>query len=158
MATDLAEFLGAAIGINLLLHMPMFPAALITGIGVSVVLGMQGRGFRGLEVFIGGCAAIIALCYLAETFWAGPDWVQVAYHSVVPGLPGREAVLLAVGIIGATVMPHAIYLHSGLTQGRVVPASEGEAKRIFSFERVDVIIAMTLAGLVNMAMLFMAAK
>ncbi len=158
MATDLAEFLGAAIGINLLFGIPLFGAAMITGVGVFLILTLAGKGFRGLEVFIGGCATVIALCYLVETGLAKPDWGQVAYHSVVPSLPGREAVLLAVGIIGATVMPHVIYLHSSLTQGRVVPASDREAQRIFRFEKIDVIIAMAIAGLVNMAMLYMAAK
>jgi manganese transport protein len=158
MATDLAEFLGAAIGINLLFGIPMFGAALITGVGVFLILTLQGSGFRGLEVFIGGCAGVIALCYLVETVLARPDWGQVAYHSVVPTLPGSGAVLLAVGIIGATVMPHVIYLHSALTQGRVVPGSESEAQRVFAFERIDVVIAMAVAGLVNMAMLYMAAK
>ncbi len=158
MATDLAEFLGAAIGINLLFGIPMFGAALITGVGVFLILTLQGSGFRGLEVFIGGCAGVIALCYLVETVLARPDWGQVVYHSVVPTLPGSGAVLLAVGIIGATVMPHVIYLHSALTQGRVVPGSESEAQRVFAFERIDVVIAMAVAGLVNMAMLYMAAK
>jgi manganese transport protein len=158
MATDLAEFLGAAIGIYLLFGIPLFGAALITGVGVFLILALQGNGFRGLEAFIGGSAGVIALCYVVETLLAKPDWGQVAYHSVVPSLPGSDALLLAVGIVGATVMPHVIYLHSNLTQGRVVPASEKEAKRVWSFEKIDVIIAMAIAGLVNMAMLYMAAK
>jgi manganese transport protein len=158
MATDLAEFLGAAIGINLLFGIPLFGAALITGVGVFLILGFQRNGFRGLEAFIAGSAGVIALCYLVETVLAKPDWREVAYHSVVPSLPGSDALLLAVGIVGATVMPHAIYLHSNLTQGRVVPANEEEAKRVWSFEKVDVVIAMAIAGLVNMAMLYMAAK
>src|SRR5438552_5616890 len=158
MATDLAEFLGASIGINLLTGIPLGVAALITGIGVSLILALQGNGFRGLEVFIGGCALLIALCYVVETVLAGPDWGQVAYHSIVPSLPGANAALLAVGIVGATVMPHVIYVHSNLTQGRVVPATEAEARRVFEFEKVDVVAAMGLAGLVNMAMLFMAAR
>ena len=158
MATDLAEFLGASIGINLLTGMPLIAAAVITGVAVFVILALQGNGFRGLEAFIGACALVIAMCYLVETVLAGPDWGQVAFHSVIPSLPGPNAVLLAVGIIGATVMPHVIYVHSNLTQGRVVPATEEEARRVFSFERIDVIAAMGLAGLVNMAMLFMAAK
>lgn len=158
MATDLAEFLGASIGINLLTGIPLAGAALMTGIGVSIVLALQGTGFRGLEAFIGGCALLIALCYAVETVLAGPDWGQVAYHSVVPSLPGANSALLAVGIVGATVMPHVIYVHSNLTQGRVVPATEAEARRVFGFEKIDVIAAMGLAGLVNMAMLFMAAR
>jgi manganese transport protein len=158
MATDLAEFLGAAIGITLLTGIPMLASALATGILVFVILALQGNGFRQLEAFIGGCAGVIALCYVIETLLARPDWAQVAYHSVVPSLAGSDAMLLAVGIVGATVMPHVIYLHSGLTQGRIVPRSDEEARRIFGFERIDTIVAMGLAGLVNMAMLFMAAK
>src|SRR5712664_1299813 len=125
---------------------PVCGAALINGVGVFLILTLQGKGFRGLEVFIGGCAGVIALCYIVETVLARPDWGQVAYHSVVPSLPGSDAVLLAVGIIGATVMPHVIYLHSALTQGRVVPGSENEAQRVFAFEKIDVIIAMAVAG------------
>jgi manganese transport protein len=158
MATDLAEFLGASIGINLLTGIPLAGAALITGIGVCVILAVQGNGFRGLEVFIGSCALLIAVCYVVETVLAGPDWGQVLYHAAIPSLPGPNAALLAVGIVGATVMPHVIYVHSNLTQGRVVPATEAEARRVFGFEKIDVIIAMGLAGLVNMAMMFMAAR
>jgi manganese transport protein len=158
MATDLAEVLGAAIGISLLTGLPMFVSALITGILVFVILAIQGNGFRQLEAFIGGCAGVIAACYLVETFLAKPNWGQVAFHSVVPSLPGSDAILLAVGIIGATVMPHVIYLHSSLTQRRVIPATDEEARRISAFNKVDVVLAMGLAGLVNMAMLFMAAK
>ncbi len=158
MATDLAEFLGAAIGLNLLFGISMFEAALVTGALVFVILAWQGTGFRQLEAFIGAMVGTIAVCYVIETVLAQPDWGQVLFHSVVPSLPGNDAVLLAVGIIGATVMPHVIYLHSGLTQNRIIPQSEEEKRRIFGFEKVDVVIAMGIAGLVNMAMLFMAAK
>ena len=158
MATDLAEFLGAAIGINLLFGVPLLLAALITGVSVLVVLGLQGNGFRGLEAFIAGCALLIALCYLIETVLSRPNWSQVFFHAAVPQLPSGDATLLAVGIVGATVMPHVIYVHSNLTQGRIVPSTEDEARRVFAFERIDVIAAMGLAGLVNMAMLFMAAR
>src|SRR5438046_261379 len=101
---------------------------------------------------------VIALGYVIETVLARPDWGQVAYHAVIPSLPSADAALLAVGIVGATVMPHVIYVHSNLTQGRVVPATEAEARRVFDFEKIDVVVAMGLAGLVNMAMLFMAAR
>ncbi len=158
MATDLAEFLGAAIGITLIFHIPLLLSAAITGVLVFLILGITRRGFRGLEIFIGGAAGVIAFCYVVETVLAQPDWVQVLFHTFVPSLPGTGAVLLAVGIIGATVMPHAIYLHSSLTQSRIVPKNEAEARRIFHFEKIDVVIAMAIAGLVNMAMLFMAAK
>jgi manganese transport protein len=158
MATDLAEFLGAAIGLNLLLHIPLFLAAAFTGTLVFLVLAVTQRGFRALEFFIGGGVGVIAVCYVVETILSRPDWSQVLLHAVVPSLPGSDAILLSVGIIGATVMPHAIYLHSGLMQNRVRAANEQEKRRIFRFERIDVIIAMALAGLVNMSMLFMAAR
>ena len=158
MATDLAEFLGAAIGLNLLLHIPLLLAAAITGVLVFAILAVTQRGFRGLELFIGGAAGVIALCYVVETLLAKPDWGQILFHTFVPSLPGSDAVLLSVGIIGATVMPHVIYLHSSLTQHRIVPHNDQDKRRIFHFEKIDVIVAMGVAGLVNMAMLFMAAK
>jgi manganese transport protein len=158
MATDLAEFLGAAIGLNLLLHIPLGLAAVITGVLVFAILAVTQRGFRGLEIFIGGAAGVIALCYVVETLLAKPDWGQILFHSFVPSLPGSDAVLLSVGIIGATVMPHVIYLHSSLTQHRIIPQNDRDKHRIFHFEKIDVFIAMGVAGLVNMAMLFMAAK
>jgi manganese transport protein len=158
MATDLAEVFGAAIGITLLTGMPLLASAFLTGMTVFIILALQGSGFRQLEVFIGGCAGVIALCYVIETILAKPNWGQIFYHSVVPSLPGNDAVLLSVGIIGATVMPHVIYLHSDLTSGRIVPASDEEARRIMNFNKIDVVVAMSLAGIVNMAMLFMAAK
>ena len=158
MATDLAEFLGAAIGLNLLLHIPLGLAAAITGVLVFAILAVTQRGFRGLEFFIGGAAGVIALCYVVETLLAKPDWGQILFHTFVPSLPGSDAVLLSVGIIGATVMPHVIYLHSSLTQHRIVPHNDQDKHRIFHFEKIDVVIAMGVAGLVNMAMLFMAAK
>lgn len=158
MATDLAEFLGAAIGLNLLFNIPMFVAALLTGVIVFAILAWQGTGFRQLEAFIGAMVGTIALCYVIEMILAQPDWGQVLFHSVVPTLPGTDAVLLAVGIIGATVMPHVIYLHSSLTQNRIVPRNDEERRRIYGFEKIDVAVAMAIAGMVNMAMLIMAAK
>jgi manganese transport protein len=158
MATDLAEFLGAAIGFNLLFGIPLIVAALTTGVGVFLILAFQGPGFRGIEAFVAAMVGIVALSYLAEMFLAKPDWGQVLYHTFVPSLPGNTAIVLAAGMLGATVMPHVIYLHSGLTQHRIVPLNEAEAQRIFAFEQIDVIAAMGLAGLVNMAMLIMAAK
>jgi manganese transport protein len=158
MATDLAEVLGAAIGITLLTGMPMLASAFLTGMTVFIILALQGQGFRQLELFIGGSALVIALCYVIEMILASPDWGQIFYHSVVPSLPGSDAILLSVGIIGATVMPHVIYLHSDLTRGRIIPTSEAEARRIVRFNRIDVVVAMSIAGLVNLAMLVMAAK
>jgi manganese transport protein len=100
---------------------------------------------------------VIAVCYLIETFFSRPNWGQVGFHTVVPWLGGTQSILFSVGIIGATVMPHVIYLHSSLTQQRIIPRSEKEARRIFRWSIPDVVIAMGLAGLVNMAMLYMAA-
>ncbi|MGI8914163.1 MAG: Nramp family divalent metal transporter [Chloroflexota bacterium] len=157
MATDLAEFLGATIGFNILLHIPLLPAALLTGLCTFAILGLQRFGFRPFEAVIGVLVGVIAASYVVETVLARPDWGQVAYHSVVPWLSG-ESMLLVVGIVGATVMPHVIYLHSSLTQHRIVGRNPEEARRIFHFEIVDVVFAMGLAGAINMAMLFMAAK
>jgi manganese transport protein len=157
MATDLAEFLGASIAINLLFGIPLLFATFITGIATFLILTLERRGFRPVEVVITVLVGVIATCYLIETFLSRPDWSQVGIHSIVPWLGGTQSILFSVGIIGATVMPHVIYLHSSLTQKRIVPRSEKEARRIFRWSIPDVIIAMTLAGLVNMAMLYMAA-
>jgi manganese transport protein len=157
MATDLAEFLGATIGFNILFHIPLLPSALLTGLCTFAILGLQRFGFRPFEAIIGVLVGVIAASYVVETALARPDWGQIAYHSVVPWLNG-DSTLLVVGIVGATVMPHVIYLHSSLTQHRIVGRNSDEARRIFHFEVVDVVFAMGLAGVINMAMLFMAAK
>ena len=158
MATDLAEFLGAAIGFHLLLGVDLFPAAIVTGIAAFGILALQRFGFRPLEAVIASIVAVIGACYLGELFLADPPLGTVARHAVTPDFSGTESVLLAVGILGATVMPHVIYLHSALTQNRIVPRSDEEAKRLFRYTRIDVVIAMTIAGLINMAMLVMAAS
>jgi manganese transport protein len=158
MATDLAEFLGASIAINLLFGIPLLPATFITGIATFLILTLERRGFRPLEVVISVLVGVIAVCYVIETFFSRPNWGQVGFHTVVPWLGGTQSILFAVGIIGATVMPHVIYLHSSLTQQRIIPRTEKEARRIFRLSIPDVVIAMGLAGLVNMAMLYMAAS
>jgi manganese transport protein len=158
MATDLAEFLGAALGFNLLFGIPLLTAGILTGITTFLILGLQGRGFRPLEAVIAALVGVIAFCYIVETFLESPDWGAIAFHAVTPRFSGTESVLLAVGILGATVMPHVIYLHSSLTQNRIVPRDAEQARRIFRFEIIDVVIAMGLAGLVNAAMLIMAAS
>jgi manganese transport protein len=158
MATDLAEFLGAAVGIKLLLHIPLFPAAVITGVITFLILGLQRYGFRPLEAVITAFVAVIGICYLGELWFAHPPLGEVAKHAVVPEFAGQESVLLAVGILGATVMPHVIYLHSALLQERVLPKSEDQARRLYKFTRIDVVIAMTIAGLINVAMLVVAAS
>ncbi len=158
MATDLAEFLGAAIGFHLLFGIGLFPAAVLTGIAAFAILGLQRFGFRPLEAVIAVLVVLIGACYLAEMFYAHPPLWLAARHAVTPSFSGSESVLLAVGILGATVMPHVIYLHSALMQDRIVPETEEEAKRLMRYTRIDVVIAMTLAGLINMAMLVMAAS
>jgi manganese transport protein len=158
MATDLAEFLGAALGFHLLFGIALFPAALLTGLTTFAILGLQRVGLRPFEAVIAGFVAAIGACYLAELYYAHAPLGTVALHAVKPEFQGSESVLLAVGILGATVMPHVIYLHSALTQNRVVPQNDDEARRLYRYTRIDVVIAMTIAGLINLAMLVMAAS
>lgn len=158
MATDLAEFLGAALGMNLLFHIPLLPAGVITGVATFIILGLERRGFRRLEAVITGFVGVIAGSYIFETFIDRPDWGAIGYHALVPQFSGTESVLLATGILGATVMPHVIYLHSALMQGRIVTREPKELARLFRYEIVDVVLAMGLAGLVNAAILIMAAS
>jgi len=158
MATDLAEFLGAALGFNLLFGISLFPAAILTGVAAFAILSLQRFGFRPLEATIAAMVGVIGTCYLAEIFLAHPPLLTVAKHAVLPQFKGTESILLAVGILGATVMPHVIYLHSSLTQRRIVPENDAEARKLLRYTRIDVVVAMTIAGLINMAMLVMAAS
>jgi manganese transport protein len=158
MATDLAEFLGAAIGFHLLFGWALFPSAVVTGIAAIAILSLQRFGFRPLEALIAVLVGVIGVCYLAELTFAHPDYGAVLHHAVVPEFSSGEAVLLSVGILGATVMPHVIYLHSALTQDRLVPETDEDAQTLLRYTRVDVIIAMTIAGLINVSMLVMAAS
>ncbi|MEO8288353.1 MAG: Nramp family divalent metal transporter [Chloroflexota bacterium] len=158
MATDLAEFLGAAIGFHLLFGIDLFPAAILTGITTFIILGLERRGFRTLEAVISAMVGVIAVCYLLETIIDKPDWGLIAFHTVNPMFEGTESVLLAVGILGATVMPHVIFLHSALMQKRIVVKDPILQRKLFKFEVVDILIAMGLAGLVNASMLIMAAS
>jgi manganese transport protein len=157
MATDLAEFVGAAVGFNLLLGIPLWLAALITAALTIIILGLERYGFRPLEAVISALVGVIAVCYLVETVLDRPDWGDVLLHSVTPQFAGPESILLAAGILGATVMPHAIFLHSALTQGRIAVKEPAQLRRLYLFERIDVLIAMGMAGLINAAMLIMAA-
>jgi len=157
MATDLAEFLGAALGFNLLFGIPLWVAGLITFAVTFLILILQNHGFRPLEAVIIALLGIIALCYIIETLLDKPDWGQVLKHAVVPQFAGGESVLLAAGILGATVMPHVIFLHSSLTQGRIVVKDPDQRRRLFQFEIADITIAMGIAGFVNATMLMMAA-
>jgi manganese transport protein len=158
MATDLAEFLGAALGFYLLLGMPLWLAGLVTAVATSLILGLQRYGFRPLEAVITALVGVIAFCYLAELAIARPDWGQVALGAAVPRFGGPQGVILAAGILGATVMPHVIFLHSALMQGRIVTRDPAQMRRLLKFEIMDVVLAMGVAGAVNAAMLIMAAR
>lgn len=158
IATDLAEFLGAALGFYLLFGMPLWIAGLITAVATFLILGLERYGFRPLEAVITSLVGVVALSYLIETFLDKPHWPTVLFHAVTPQFSGTESVLLATGILGATVMPHVIYLHSALTQDRIITRNPEQQRKLFRFELIDVFIAMGLAGLINMAMLIMAAS
>jgi manganese transport protein len=157
MSTDIAEFLGAALGLNLLFGVPLLPAGLITGVIAFAILELQTRGYRRFEIAITSLLGLIFAGFLYEALRIGPS-VHQSLGGLLPALHGSGSLYLAVGIIGATVMPHVIYLHSALTNGRVPVRNERERARVLRFERLDVIVALTLAGLVNMAMLAVAAK
>jgi manganese transport protein len=158
MATDLAEFIGAAIGIHLLFPaVPLFVAGVITAFAAFGILVVQARGFRGFEAVITALVGVIVAAFAFEVILARPSVAGVVTGLVIPRFDGTESVLLGAGILGATVMPHVIYLHSALTQRRVVGATDLEQRKIFNFERWDVIIAMGVAGVINIAMLTIAA-
>ncbi|OXS70023.1 divalent metal cation transporter [Lysinibacillus sp. KCTC 33748] len=157
IATDLAEFIGAALGLYLLFNIPMLPAALITAVGSFAILELQRRGFRAFEAGISGMVLIVVLAFAFQTFLAQPNWGEATMGMFTPRFEGVDSILLATGILGATVMPHAIYLHSSLTQNRIVGRNDKEKKWIFRFEFIDIIIAMIIAGAINMSMLIIAA-
>jgi manganese transport protein len=157
MATDIAEVVGAALGLNLLFGVPLFPAGLIAGAGAFAILALQQMGFRRLEAGITVLVGVVVASFVFELFDAKPQASEIGRHLFVPGFAGTESLLLATGIIGATVMPHVVYLHSALTQRRIVGRDSAEKKRILGFEKVDVVIALTLAGVVNLSMMIVAA-
>lgn len=158
MATDLAEFLGGAIGLALLFHLPLFVGMVITGVVTFAILSVEKKGFRPIELIIGSLVAVIAACYLVEMFVAPVNWRAVGLGTVLPQLPDAGALTIAVGIIGATVMPHALYLHSGLTQNRAPGRDVAQRRTVLRFSNREVIVALVVAGLVNMAMVIMAAS
>ena len=157
MSTDVAEFLGAALGLNLLFGVPLFIAGLMTGVIAFGILALQRRGLRRFELAITALLGIVFLGFLYETLRIGPS-AHASLAGLVPGVQGSDYIYLAVGIIGATVMPHAIYLHSALTNGRMPVRSDAERRTVLRFERIDVIVALSLAGVINLAMLAVAAK
>ncbi|MED1530823.1 Nramp family divalent metal transporter [Bacillus altitudinis] len=157
IATDLAEFIGAALGLYLLFRIPLLEASIIAAIGSFAILELQRRGYRALEAGITGMLFVVVIAFAVQTFVAKPDLASVAGGLFIPRFEGTDSVLLAAGILGATVMPHAIYLHSALTQRRVVGRTEKEKKLIFRFEFLDILIAMVVAGAINASMLIVAA-
>lgn len=157
MATDLAEFLGGAIGLSLLFHMPLLGGMVVTAIVTYALLAVQGRGYRPIELIIGALVAAISVSYVAELVLAPPDWGASFLGTVWPRLPDQGALTLAVGMVGATVMPHAIYLHSSLTQDRAPARNEPERRALLRYTTIEVVVALGIAGLVNMAMVMMAA-
>jgi manganese transport protein len=156
MATDLAEFIGGALGLSLLFHMPLLIGMTVTALVTYGLLYFESAGFRPLELAIGALVGIIGLSYLAELFIAPVHWSGAIRHLFQPQLPDARAVAIAVGIIGATVMPHALFLHSGLTQRRLLIRNEVERKTLLRFSNVEVVIALTIAGSINIAMVIMA--
>lgn len=158
MATDLAEFLGGAIGLALLFDLPLLWGMAVTAIVTYGILLFERRGFRPMELIIGAMVAIIGLCYLVEMVIAPIDWASAAAGLVTPSMPDTHALTIAVGIIGATVMPHAIFLHSGLTQTRAELHSESDRRKVLRYSNVEVVIALAVAGMVNIAMVMMAAS
>jgi len=158
MATDLAEFLGAALGFQLLFGIPLWVGGLLTAVTTIVILGLERYGFRPLEAVITALVGVVGVCYVIETVLDRPDWGDVLRHAVTPGFAGGQSVLLATGILGATVMPHVIFLHSALTQNRIVVRDPAQQHRLFRFQLVDVAVAMSIAGLINAAMLIMSAS
>jgi manganese transport protein len=157
MATDLAEFVGAAVGLNLLFGVPLFPSGLLTAIVAFAILSLEQRGYRRFELAITGLLGIVFLGFAYDLLKVGADAPQIA-SGLVPGFAGSDSVLLAAGIIGATVMPHVVYLHSALTKSRVVCRDDDERRELLRFQRLDVLVGLGVAGLTNMAMLFIAAS
>jgi manganese transport protein len=157
IATDLAEFVGAAIALNLLFGVPPFTAGLMTAAVAFGILALQTRGYRRFELAIAGLLGIVLLGFAYDLAQVGVDTAGVA-SGLVPSFEGVDSVLLAVGILGATVMPHVVYLHSALTQNRIPAVDVGERRRLLRFQRVDVLLAMGTAGVINLTMLVVASE
>ena len=157
MATDLAEFVGAAVGLNLLFHVPLFAAGLITALVAFGILSLEQRGYRRFELAIVGLLAIVFLGFAYDLFAVGADPVGIA-GGFIPGFAGTDSLLLVAGIVGATVMPHVVYLHSALTKSRVYCRDDAERRELLGFQRLDVLVGLGAAGLINLSMLFVAAS
>jgi manganese transport protein len=157
MATDLAEFIGGAIGLSLLFKIPLMAGMVVTALVTYAILLLDKRGFRPMELIIGGLVAVVGLCFLIELFIVPVAWGDALHGAVMPQIPNASALTVAVGIIGATIMPHAVYLHSGLTQARSPGHNAGERRSLVRFSNLECVIALTVAGAVNMAMVTVAA-
>jgi manganese transport protein len=157
IATDLAEFVGAAIALNLLFGVPPFTAGLMTAVVAFAILALQTKGYRRFELAIAGLLGIVLLGFLYDLLQVGVD-APAFVSGIVPGFDGTDSILIAVGILGATVMPHVVYLHSALTQSRIKAEDDDERRELMRFQRVDVMIAMGLAGVINLTMLVVAAQ
>ena len=157
IATDLAEFVGAAVALNLLFGVPPFASGLITAVVAFAILALQSRGYRRFELAIAGFLMIVCFGFMYDLSQVSLDAGAVA-GGLVPGFDGTDSIMLAVGILGATVMPHVVYLHSALTQDRIRPLDDGERRSLLRFQRVDVALAMGLAGVINLTMLVVAAS
>jgi manganese transport protein len=158
MATDIAEFLGGALGVSLLFHVSLVCGLTVTGVVTFAILQLDKKGFRPLELVIAGLVGIIGLSYLCELVVAPPDWRAALFHTLIPELHGRTAVTLAVGIVGATIMPHTLYLHSGLTQSRTAARNDHERRSLLRFSNREVALALGFAGFVNLAMVMMSSS
>jgi len=157
MATDLAEFVGAAVGLNLLFNIPLLPAGLLTAVIAFGVLALEQRGFRKFELAIGALLALVFAGFLYDLILT-KAMVPAAVNGLIPRLQGSNSVVLAAGIIGATVMPHVVYLHSALTKSRVPTSDNGERRTLLRFAQLDVYLGLGLASLINLSMLLIAAK
>ncbi len=156
IATDLAEFVGAAIGLNLLFGVPLFPAGLITAVVAIGILTLEQRGYRKFELAIVALLGLVMFGFMYDLLAVGNQSGSGIAEGLIPGFSGTDSVLLAIGIIGATVMPHVIYLHSALTQRRIVPANEEERQQLLRYTRIDCVVGLGMAGLINLSMLFVA--
>ncbi|HEY2041091.1 MAG TPA: Nramp family divalent metal transporter [Jatrophihabitans sp.] len=157
MATDLAEFVGAAIGLYLLFGIPLLPAGLITAVVAFLILALEQRGHRRFELAVAGLLGIVLLGFGYDLVMVGADPAGIA-GGLTPRFAGSDSVLLAAGIVGATVMPHVVYLHSALTKRRVICRDDTERRQMLRFQRLDVLVALGVAGAINLAMMFVAAS
>jgi len=158
MATDLAEFLGGTLGFYLLFKIPMLYAGILTGVITFLIVYMEKYGQRAIEIIISILVAVICIAYGIELFLAKPDWAQVGLHTLLPSLPNGKAVLIAVGMLGATVMPHVIFLHSQLVQVRNKDLTEEDKRMHFKMEKLDIVVAMNIAFIVNASMVIVSAS